>query len=275
MVLLATRVSAWLPPPIMTSTWATPSDFAAAVTRPNISSHRARFSSSDSLIRPADLDSRESRRARSVTCPHHLLGLPLAAVRRAPQRPMLRPRDRRARVPELRADPAVARILQHAPALAVPNLPGDLAPELEVVALVVDRPALVGLHVNAAIGSAENCLQRLPARLEADVSHADQRDPPPAVRPHRPVRAILPHRRSGLPRRHVPDEQAVANDVRPLRRHSLIVERECPQPRPVLQTSIANHVHHVGPVTQPAQLIERQKTHARVIRLAAQDAIEL
>src|SRR6266852_233793 len=196
MVLLANRVSAWLPTPIMTSTSATPSDFAAAVTSPNISSHRARVSRSDSLIRPADLDSRESRRARSVTCPHHLLGLALAAVRRAPQRPMLRPRDRRAGVPDLRADAAVARILQHARALAVPNLPGDLAPELKVVALVVDRPALVGFHVNAAIGSAENFFERLPARLQTDVGHADQRDPPPAVRPHGPVRAILPHRRS-------------------------------------------------------------------------------
>src|SRR6476660_8613385 len=106
-------------------------------------------------------------------------------------------------VPELRTDSAVAGILQHAHALAVAHLPGDLATELEVIALVVDRPALIRLHVDCAIGSAENFVQRLAAGLEADVSHADEGNPRPAVGAHRAVRAVLPDHRRRLARRHV------------------------------------------------------------------------
>src|SRR6266849_8254534 len=103
MVLLAKRVSALTPTASIASTSATPSERAAAATSPKISSQRARVSSA-SLIRAADLDFSEPRRARAVAGPHHLLGLPLPAIGRAPQCPVFRPCDGRAGIPELRAD---------------------------------------------------------------------------------------------------------------------------------------------------------------------------
>src|SRR5712691_12228285 len=111
MVLLAKRVSALTPTASMASTSATPSERAAAATSPKISSQRARVSSA-SLIRAADLDCAEPRRARAMAGPHHLLGLSLPAIGRAPQRPVFRPCDGRAGIPELGADAAVAGVLQ-------------------------------------------------------------------------------------------------------------------------------------------------------------------
>src|SRR5713226_839935 len=99
----------------MASTSATPSERAAAATCPKIASQRARVSSA-SLICAADPDFSEPRRARAMAGSHHLLGLSLAAVGRAPQRPVFRPGNRRAGIPELGADAAVAGIFQHADA---------------------------------------------------------------------------------------------------------------------------------------------------------------
>src|SRR5437588_10869396 len=100
-------------------------------------------------IRAPDFNLAETRRAGAVARAHHLLGRPLAAIRDAPQRPMFGAGDGDAGVPELGRNAAVTRVLEHARAPAVPNLPGDLAAELKVIALVVDRPAAIRLHVNA------------------------------------------------------------------------------------------------------------------------------
>src|SRR5258707_90699 len=107
MVLFANRVSAWVPAPIMASRSRTPSRCAADAAASKISRARARVSSADSGtplagIGATDLNLAESRGAGSVSCPHHLLGLALAAVGRAPKRPVLRARDGRAGIPELR-----------------------------------------------------------------------------------------------------------------------------------------------------------------------------
>ena len=91
------------------------------------------------------------------------------------------PADGRAGVPELGGDAAVAGVLEHADALAVAHLPGDLAAELEVVALVVDGPAPVGLHVDGVVAT-EDLIERLVAGQQADVGHADQRKPRPSRR---------------------------------------------------------------------------------------------
>src|SRR5579872_6431806 len=128
---------------------------------------------------------------------------------------MLGAGDGRAGVPELRADAAVAGIFQHPRALAVADLPGDLTAELEIVALVVDRPALVGLHVDGVVDAAENLVERLRAGLEAHVGHANERNAGPAVGAHRAVRAARADDGRSLTRGHVADEQAGADDVVP------------------------------------------------------------
>src|SRR5260221_685328 len=248
MVLCATRVSAWVPAPIMASMRRTPSRCAADAAASKISRARARVSSADSGeplsgIGATDLDLAESRGAGSVPGPHHLLGLALAAVGRAPKRPVLRARNGRAGIPELGADAAVAGVLQHARALSVANLPSDLAAELKVVALVIDRPALVGLHVDGVVG-AKNFVETLPARLEADVGHANERNAGPAVGAHGAVGALITDGGRGLARRHGADEQAVADDVGRLRGHAFVVESECAQTGAVIEARIAHDINN-------------------------------
>src|SRR5579872_5221359 len=142
MALLAKRVSAWFSVVRMASISYTPRARAASSISPNISSFR---------IRASYLNVAESRRAGPMARAHHLLGLPLTAIRNAPQCPVVRSGNGRARIPELGGDATVARVLQHAHPLAVADLPTDLAAELEVVPLVVDRPAAVRLHIDAVV----------------------------------------------------------------------------------------------------------------------------
>ena len=79
-----------------------------------------------------------------------LARLALAAVRQPVQAPTRRSRPTRVeRAPEDRRLPGVGRVAQHPAELAVLDLPGDLRAELEVEALVVDRPALVRLQEDA------------------------------------------------------------------------------------------------------------------------------
>src|SRR5947207_2711682 len=124
----------------MASICVTPSARAASRTCPKTSC---------SGIGAPDLDLVEARGTRAVPRPHHLLRLAFAAVRHSPQGPVIAAGDGRAGIPEFGRNPAVAGVLEHPAALAMLDLPGDLAAELEVVPLVVDRPAAVGLHVNA------------------------------------------------------------------------------------------------------------------------------
>src|ERR1019366_6236901 len=97
-------------------------------------------------IRGSHFDVVEARGAGAMAGADHLLGLSLAAIRNAPKHPMIAIGDRGAVIPKLGSDAAISRVLEHANALAVFNLPGDLATELEVVALVIDGSTAIGLH---------------------------------------------------------------------------------------------------------------------------------
>src|SRR6476646_10950335 len=91
---------------------------------------------------------------------HRLHGLALAAVGSAPQRPLVTRADGVHGVPELRCDSRIRRILEHAPQLAALDLPADLAAELKVITLVVNRPRTIGLHENAIVGAGDELIKR-------------------------------------------------------------------------------------------------------------------
>src|SRR5271166_311872 len=120
-------------------------------------------------ITGSNFDIAKTRRTRPVARAHHLLRLALAAVRNTPQRPVLARSDGLAGVPEFRGDAAISRVFEHANAFAVADLPSDFTAELEVIALVVDRPALVGLHVNCVFHAAHHLVERLLPRQHAYV----------------------------------------------------------------------------------------------------------
>src|ERR1700728_3897958 len=184
MVLLANRVSAAQCAPKRASTSETPKDAAACCTAPNSSRNWCKSLLCSAAICGSHLDVVEARGACAVAGADHLFGLSLAAIRNAPQHPMIAIGDGRAGIPKLSGDAAVGWILEHAHALAILNLPGDLATELEIVALVVDGPAAIGLHVNGVADAREDFVERLLARQQTDVGHADQREPRPAGGAH-------------------------------------------------------------------------------------------
>src|ERR1700689_697368 len=125
MLLLAKRVRAAQCAPKSASTSEMPSDAAACCT----ASKSSRHSLKSTGIRGSHFDVVEARGACAVTGADHLLGLSFAAIRNAPQHPMVAIRDGGAGIPKLSGDAAVGRVLEHARALAVLDLPGDLATE--------------------------------------------------------------------------------------------------------------------------------------------------
>src|SRR5579875_519093 len=189
----------------MASISATPRERAAASTWP-------KMASISTGIGATDPDFAEARGARAMACAHYLLRLPLAAIGHSPKRPMLRPGNGRAGVPKFRRNAAVAGVLQHSHPLAIADLPADLAAELKMVALIVNRPAPVGFHINRML-AIEHFIERLFSRLEAHVGHADEREARPAVGAHAAVRALFAHTGRGFARGHVAFEPAVPDNV--------------------------------------------------------------
>src|SRR5580698_8766958 len=165
MPLLANRVRAAQCAPKSASTSEMPKDVAACCTASKSSRQSLRVSISapsiSGRIRGSHFDVVEARGAGAVAGADHLLGLSLAAIRNAPQYPVLAIGDGRAGIPKLGSDAAVGGILEHANAPAILDLPSDLATELEVVALVVGGPAAIGHHINRMAHGAENFVECL------------------------------------------------------------------------------------------------------------------
>src|SRR5439155_22457259 len=117
---------------------------------------------------------------------------------------------------------------QHPTKLPILDLPRDLSSELEVQALVVDRPGLVRLEVDAVIDVCEQVVERPRARLEMEVRHPDERHPAPAVGAHRAALAAS-NLGGRLARGQKAAEDAGLDDRRPGGRNALVVVAESPE----------------------------------------------
>src|ERR1700683_290792 len=159
-------------------------------------------------VSASNFDSAKPRWRRAVAGAHHLLRLALAAIRSAPERPLLAGTNCVQRIPELGRDAGVRRILHDAYTLAMLDLPPDLAAELKVISTVIDRPGAIGLHQNAVIGRGNQLLQpqRLLARQQADISHPNHGQTIPTFGPKRSSRAILTDGVRGLARTEIAGE---------------------------------------------------------------------
>src|SRR5947199_9963929 len=124
---------------------------------------------------------------------HRLHGLAFAAIWGAPKRPLVTGADGVHRVPEFGGDSGIRWILEHASQLAAFDLPANLAAKLEVITLVVNGPGSVRLHENAVISAGDELIkgQRLFSRQDADIGHADEWNPVPALGAHGAVGARL------------------------------------------------------------------------------------
>src|SRR5919202_2451266 len=120
-----------------------------------------------------DVDVLEQGHRAAVADRGDLPGLGLAAVERAAEQVRLRSADDAHRAPEVRRRRLVGHVAQLAGQLAALDPVEPLAGELEVVALHVDRPALVPDDEDAAVDAGDDLLGRRPVGrgLQRDVRH--------------------------------------------------------------------------------------------------------
>src|SRR3712207_613736 len=119
----------------------------------------------------------EQRHGAAVADRGDLPGMGLAAVEGAAEQVGLRAPDDPHRAPEVRRRRLVGHVAQLTGELPALDPVEALAGELEVVALHVDRPALVADHVDAALDPGDDVGGRgtVGGRLQRDVGHSLQR----------------------------------------------------------------------------------------------------
>ena len=95
---------------------------------------------------------RKARGRGAMARTHGLHGLPLPAIGRAPQRPIIARTDGVAAIPEFGGNPAVAGIFQACRVFLPPLISQAISVgKLKMVALVVDGPGTVRLHQNGIV----------------------------------------------------------------------------------------------------------------------------
>src|SRR5262249_41505712 len=96
-------------------------------------------------------------------------------------------------------------VAEHFATLAIFDFPEGLAAELEVVTLLIDRPASVAEYENAVVDTGHEIFERdvFFGRFEGNVGHAREGDAAPAIGMQTAVRFFLADERSeiacGLP----------------------------------------------------------------------------
>src|SRR5688572_4618125 len=274
--LLAKRVSAASSAMTSASDSDTPSRAACTSTRSARSrASRARSSFTTGLpLADPDLDVAEPRARNRVADVARLARLALAAVRRAEHHVASLVADGVARAPELVCDARVRGVLEQPALLATLDLVCDLRGELEVQAPVVDGPRTVRGEVQAVVGVGDDLVKAHPGLgQQVDVRHPDQRDPVPAVGPHRRA-APTPDLGCRLARREITHEDPVLDQRHGLGRDALIVPAE--RPHAARRGGVGHDVDEVGAVAEPlCELVGRQEARPGVARLGAEDPIEL
>src|SRR5690606_34198831 len=116
----------------------------------------------------------EARGRRAVRDRRDLARLPLAVEERAAETVVAGVADRRAGVPELRRADLVGGVLDQPLHLAVADGEEQLAAELGVVALLVDRIGAAAVHIEPVLDPGDHLphRERRLAGLERDVGHA-------------------------------------------------------------------------------------------------------
>src|SRR6266498_3036808 len=199
-----TNASASVTPSRITSARAASARARASAARSSFIGVRARLPLAD-----AHLDIAEAGARDGVSDVAHLTGLALAAVRRAQHHVAALVADRVAGPPELVGDAGVGRVLEQPTLLEALDLVGNLGRELEVEPAIVDRPRPVGGEIEAVVRVGDDLVQAHPwLGQQVDVGHPDQRDPVPAIGPHRAT-ARAPDPWRGLATGQVANEDAV------------------------------------------------------------------
>src|ERR687893_1163711 len=214
-------------------------------------SSRAR-SSTGLLDGVEDVDALEQRHRAAVADRGDLPGLGLAAVEGAAEHVGLRAADHAHRAPEVRRRRLVGHVAQLAGQLPALDPVEALAGELEVVALHVDRPALVADDVDAALDAGDDLRGggAVLRRLQRDVGHPLHRRVLWGVGKGTAVGAVHAAQPGRVPVDLVADQHAVAHDVPPLAGDALVVPPDGGQP--VRRGAVPGDVHDGRPVPKRA-----------------------
>ena len=116
--------------------------------------------------------------------------------------------------------------------------------------------------------------QRSLPRQNADIRHADNRQPVPALCPQGSAGAVRANCVGGLSRREISSEQTVGNNGGALRGHAFLIEGERAEPRPVLLAGIGDHRDQFASVAELAQLVQRKKRCAGKVCFHPQNPIK-
>src|SRR3569833_4222747 len=189
------------------------------------SSARSARSLAGLLDRVEYVDAAEERGRRAVAHRRDLPRLALAAVESPAEDVRLRAADGLHGVPDVGGHRLVGRVAELAREPSLLDPVEALAGELEVVALHVDRPALVADDVDAAVDTGDQLLGGGAVRrgLERDVRHALQRHAGGGVGERAAVRALPPGEVRDAPVGLVAAEPPVADAVPALRLDALVV----------------------------------------------------
>src|SRR3954453_7997361 len=222
MVLFAKRVRANFPPEKRTSTSSALESFrmrskmSAAWSGVSIQDFAvsSQFSFSRTLKRTSHHNVSKSCGRCPMARAHYLLRLPLATIRGSPQCPFITRANRIHGIPKLSRDARIRRVFHHAHAFAILDLPANLAAELKVIALVVNRPRPIRLHQNSVIGSRNKLLERewFICRQDAYICHADHGQPIPALGAQSSARPVLPDGVRCLAGTQISREQSICDD---------------------------------------------------------------
>src|SRR5690606_38473263 len=133
--------------------------------------------------------------------------------------------DRRTGVPELRRADLVGDVLDLVGDRAVLDLEEQLAAELGVVTLLVDREGAIADDVDAVldVGDHVGDAERRLARLQRDVGHALELDAGPAVGVAAAVRRRLALDMGLVADRLIADQLAVADQIPLLGGHAFVI----------------------------------------------------
>ena len=219
-----------------------------------------------------DLPNQQPR--RPVRDRIRLRRLALRVAARAELLILARPRDAVEVAPEVRRDRVVRHVRHLTRDLAVLDLPEDVAAELAVVPLLVDRVAAAAVdhHAVLHVGDELVALRRVGrSRLQVHVRHAEERIVAPRVRERAAAAEVLADEVRGLAVGLQADEDAVADDRALRRLHAVVVVGVRAE---AVVGLVGRDVHVLRAVLELSDVGNLDEARAGVVRLVADDAID-
>ncbi len=202
---------------------------------------------------------------------NHLVQLALAAVRGAHHGEAVAVGHAGEIGPEVPADASVARVANGADDFAVLDLLSVLAVELELVAAVIDRPRVVGVHVHAVFDRGDELVDRCITGLDVEVGHAVNRWSVPTggsrVRHALESTALLTHRATETALQNAVLDQELLG-----RRGAVVVKAVAGEL--TRHGRVEGDVEEVRAVAEAAEHVRRDEAGAGVVALVAEDPVE-